>query len=154
MIPLVLVAAVAIPLGSFLSLGQAATIWLLLVAVVWTARAAWTEVGPLNLVLNVGADEFAWAGLPETGREPCFVALDLRSSPPTLTALSALPDDKALTLKIQRKPRRHLAIEAWKSGNQLWARDDVRLGRSVELGDTVRLLAGVEGTVSLRILDR
>lgn len=153
-LPLLAVLLVLLPLGSFLSLGQTATVGLLLVAVVWTTRAAWDEVGPLNLVLTAGEHEHVWAGLPTTGSEPCWVALDLRSSPPTLSALPGPPEDKALALKIQQKPRRQLAIEAWKSGNQLWNRTDVRIGRSVELGETVRLLSGVEGTLSLRILDR
>jgi hypothetical protein len=151
------VLAVLIPLGSALSLGQAVIVWLLLVSVLWTAHAAWGELGPLNVVVERGSEHWVFAGLPEADDVGAVLALDLSVEPPSVTSLTELPEDGPVTLRLTRARGRTIQLEFRKGENVLWKPPPVRVGARVELPESVlffsRLNPRNDG-VTLRFLDR
>ncbi len=151
------VLAVLIPLGSALSLGQAVIVWLLLVSVLWTAHAAWGELGPLNVVVERGEQSWVFAGLPEADEVGAVLAVDLSADPPSLTSLTELPDDGPVTLRLTRARGRTLQLEFRKGGNVLWRPPPVRVGARVALPESVLFFSRLDPSddaITLRFLDR
>ena len=151
------VLAVLIPLGSALSLGQAVIVWLLLVSVLWTAHAAWGELGPLNVVVQRGESEWVFAGLPEADAVGAVLALDLSLEPPSVTSLVEVPEDGPVTLRLTRGRGRTLQLEFRKGGNLLWKPPPVRVGAAIDLPESVLFFSRLhpeDDRVTLRFLDR
>ncbi len=151
------VLAVLIPLGSALSLGQAVIVWLLLVSVLWTAHAAWGEVGPINVVVERGKEHWVFAGLPEADEVGAVLALDLSAEPPAFTSLTELPEEGGVTLRLRRGRGRTLLLEFRKGDKLLWKPPPQRIGARIALPESVlwfsRLNPNNDG-ITLRFLDR
>lgn len=151
------VLAVLIPLGSALSLGQAVIVWLLLVSVLWTAHAAWGELGPLNVVVERGDQAWVFAGLPEADEVGAVLALDLSAEPPSVTSLTEIPEEGPLTLRLTRARGRTLQLEFRKGPNVLWKPPPVRVGARVVLPEAVLWFSRLNPNnddITLRFLDR
>lgn len=151
------VLAILIPLGSALSLGQAVIVWMLLVSVLWTAHAAWGELGPLNVVVERGDQEWVFAGLPEADEVGAVLALDLSAQPPSVTSLTEVPEEGPVLMRLTRAGKRTLQLEFRKSGNVLWRPPPIRVGARIELPESVLFfnrLNPQDDAVTLRFLDR